>query len=362
MSQELVQQQQAAVATQDELSVEEVLRKVEKVQSVMRAVMKKDKHYGVIPGCDKPSLWQPGAQVLCFTFRLRPEFEIQEIPLPDGHLNISVKCRLYHIPTGNLVAEGVGSCSTMESKYRYRTGPVEYTGKPVPDQYWSLRETNPEKAQKLLGGPGYTTRKNPDTKEWEIVKQGARVENSSIADVYNTVLKMAKKRAYVDAAMTGTAAADCFTQDVDEDNEIAMTESWKPAPTGQTKQKPPISMPKPAEEEPPAEESMETTSARGDNITAGHITAVRSTTCKNGSLRYGVLVDGTWYGTFDAGLGAKAKDFKESGEEVVLTWKAEGNYKTLTSLAAAVYDGEYDEPEPEPGNNEPLVTADEVFR
>ena len=43
-----------------------------------------------------------------------------------------------------------------------------------------------------------------------------KVENPDIADIYNTVKKMAKKRAFVDAMLTATAASDCFTQDIEE--------------------------------------------------------------------------------------------------------------------------------------------------
>ncbi len=43
-----------------------------------------------------------------------------------------------------------------------------------------------------------------------------RKENPDIADTYNTVLKMAKKRAFVDASLTATAASDIFTQDVED--------------------------------------------------------------------------------------------------------------------------------------------------
>ena len=34
--------------------------------------------------------------------------------------------------------------------------------------------------------------------------------------MYNTVLKMAKKRALVDAVLTATAASDIFTQDLED--------------------------------------------------------------------------------------------------------------------------------------------------
>ena len=43
-----------------------------------------------------------------------------------------------------------------------------------------------------------------------------RVPNPDIADVYNTVAKMAHKRALVMAAIQATAASDIFTQDVED--------------------------------------------------------------------------------------------------------------------------------------------------
>ena len=46
--------------------------------------------------------------------------------------------------------------------------------------------------------------------------KGERVEHDNPADYYNTILKMAKKRAYVDAIITATACSDIFTQDLEE--------------------------------------------------------------------------------------------------------------------------------------------------
>jgi hypothetical protein len=43
-----------------------------------------------------------------------------------------------------------------------------------------------------------------------------KVANDQLADTYNTVLKMAKKRSHVDAVLTATAAGDIFTQDVED--------------------------------------------------------------------------------------------------------------------------------------------------
>ena len=46
-------------------------------------------------------------------------------------------------------------------------------------------------------------------------QQLGRVEHDNPADYYNTALKMAKKRAQVDATLTVTAASDFFTQDLE---------------------------------------------------------------------------------------------------------------------------------------------------
>ena len=54
---------------------------------------------------------------------------------------------------------------------------------------------------------------------WVKYKSGDKQENPDIADVYNTVLKMAKKRAHIDAILTATGASDIFTQDYEPNEE-----------------------------------------------------------------------------------------------------------------------------------------------
>ncbi len=108
----------------------------------------------------------------------------------------------------------------MEGKYRFRTGPVEFMGRPVPKEYWDARKENPSRAKELLGGNGFSTKKNPDTWTWEIVAQGDRIEHDNPADYYNTCLKIAKKRAHVDGTLSATGASDMFTQDVEDMPEV----------------------------------------------------------------------------------------------------------------------------------------------
>lgn len=206
-----------AVTESATLSPSDVVRQVALIHQVMGDVMRDGEHYGKIPGCgDKPTLLQPGAQVLALTFRLAPKFRIDERSLDGGHREFMVECELYSITSGQLVGMGVGMASTMESKWRYRTGPVEFTGRAVPGEYWGLRKTDPAGAAQMLGGRGYQTKKNPDTGAWEIVRAGEKVENENPADVYNTALKIATKRAFVGAVLNTTAASDMFTQDVED--------------------------------------------------------------------------------------------------------------------------------------------------
>lgn len=208
--------QNPVTLTSNAASLSEIRNQVTLIQQVMREVMIEGEHYGTIPGCgDKKVLLKSGAEKLMLTFRLANDLDVQVLELPNFHREYRVKVTIY-APSGQRLGTGVGSCSTMESKYRFRTGPIENTGKIVPQEYWTHRESNPAKAQELLGGKGFSAKK-VGTKYY-IVKQGERVEHDNPADNYNTCLKMAKKRGLVDAALTSTAASDIFTQDLEEDD------------------------------------------------------------------------------------------------------------------------------------------------
>jgi hypothetical protein len=229
-----------------ELSVDEIVRKVEKVRDVAARVMKEDIHFGIIPGTDKPTLYKPGAEILGLTFMLAPRYEgeRQPIDLGNGHREYIIRCDMYHKVNGRFLGSGVGSCSTMESKYRFRPGPVIPTGKPVPKEYWDCRKSDPKNAQSIIGGKGFSTKKVDG--KWEIVQAGEVIENPNIADTYNTVLKIGSKRAYIDATLKATAASEVYTQDaedIEENNEAlhqtngGESQSSKSAPIQQPQRK-----------------------------------------------------------------------------------------------------------------------------
>jgi hypothetical protein len=189
------------------MSIESITAQVGLIQKVMKVVMQKDQHYGAIPGCgDKPTLLKAGAEKLAMTFRLAPEYEVNVVDWQNGHREYQVKCRLRHIPSGNIVGEGHGTCSTMEGKFRFR---AENTGRPVPKEYWETR--NPD----LLGGSTFRARKVDKT--WFIFQE---VEHPNPADYYNTCEKMGLKRAFVCGILSSTAASDIFTQDIEDMPEV----------------------------------------------------------------------------------------------------------------------------------------------
>lgn len=211
------------------MTVQQVLGQVALIQQIMATAMKDGEHFGRIPGCgDKPTLLKPGAEKLCLTFRLAPTYDVDEHNLDRDHREYRVKCTLSSILTGAFLGQGVGTCSTMENKYRFRTGAAEVTDKPVPRAYWDMRAEDPAKAQELIGGKGFTVKK-VDGRSWMIAKGGEKVEHDNPADHFNTVLKMAKKRALVDAVLTATAASDIFTQDL-EDISANIVATTPPAP------------------------------------------------------------------------------------------------------------------------------------
>lgn len=203
------------------ISVTDLKRQIHLIQQVMKDVLKEDEHYGTVPGCGKQKvLFKAGAEKLAFVFRMRHEYHVDTVDLPGGHREYRVTCDVYQIGSSARLGQGVGSACTMEGKWRFRTGVKELTGRPVPQDYWTYRKTDPAKAQALLGGAGFGTAKNPDTGRYEIAMMGDKMEHDNPADYYNTALKIGKKRAAVDATITCTACSDIFTQDLEEDDII----------------------------------------------------------------------------------------------------------------------------------------------
>lgn len=192
------------LALRDEpLSVEEIKAQVQLIQKVMKAVMIEGVHYGTIPGCgDKPTLLKPGAEKLSSTFRLAPEISVDDMSVSD-EASYRVTVRIKNL-AGDFLGAGVGECSSDEDKYKWK--------KAVCDEEWDEAEEDRKR------------------KKWKIYnnrKYQAKQIRTNFKDVSNTVLKMAKKRALVDAVLTCTAASDIFTQDI-EDMDMGTVSNGKP--------------------------------------------------------------------------------------------------------------------------------------
>lgn len=180
--------QRGLVQSSGRLSASEVVQHAMVVQDVMRAVMKPELHYGKIPGTDKPTLFQPGADVLCMTFRIAPEFSIEDLSTADV-VRYRVTCRGIHQLSGVTLGSCVGEASSGEEKYKWRRA--------VHDKEY---EATPTALRRVKFG-----------KSWE-TKQ-IRTEP---ADVANTVLKMAEKRAKIGMVLNVTACSDMFGQDLED--------------------------------------------------------------------------------------------------------------------------------------------------
>ena len=118
----------------------------------------------------------------------------------------------------------------MESKYRYRDG-TEPTEIEIPHAWWDKNLS--KKARKELLPAKHTVKKIDG--EWLVVKSLGKVENHDIADQWNTVLKISKKRAFVDANITACAASDIFTQDMEDFKPETKDEESDPTPPAKPK-------------------------------------------------------------------------------------------------------------------------------
>ncbi len=208
------------------LDVDRIVRQVEAIHRLMREVMKPGEHYGVIPGTglsdadkragkkDKPTLLQPGADLLMMLFRYRPEYEVIRMIETDTHLAYTVRCRLIHIPTGECHGEGIGSANSREKKYLNQS-----SGKVCPNcQQTAII------ASRFDEGGWYCYDKKGGCKskfkkgDPQIEDQKAVPVTEAVWDLHNTITKIANKRSKNAAILTATAASSAFTQDREPDD------------------------------------------------------------------------------------------------------------------------------------------------
>lgn len=202
------------------LSAQEIRAQVTLIQEVLKAVMKENVHYGIIPGCRKPTLYKPGAEKLASTFKLAIDPEISDLSTTD-EIRYRIKAKITSMASGAFVGCGVGECSSSEEKYMWRKSVCDAEFNETPE------DRRREKWIKVYD------------KEPFKVKQ----VRTSVADIANTILKMAKKRALIDAVLTCTAASDIFEQDLEDLPEDMRQEVKEPPAASKPEVNPPQAKP-----------------------------------------------------------------------------------------------------------------------
>ena len=191
MSGELMKQQSVGNYGGQSLTAADVRAQVNLIQDVMRSVMFDGTHYGKIPGTHSVSLYKAGAEKLMATFRLAAKPEVEDLS-EDGEIHYRVTVSLLST-SGAFLGAGLGECSSREEKYAWRAMICQEEFDATPENRRRI------KFSKYQGR----------------VEQKKQIRTNP-ADVANTILKMAKKRAQVDAVITVTAASDIFTQDIED--------------------------------------------------------------------------------------------------------------------------------------------------
>lgn len=169
-----------------------ILNQINSFQAVIQNKLQSGRDYGTIPGTNKPTLFKSGAEKINMIFGIYQEYEfLKDVSDFDrGFFCYEIRCTLFR--NGKPVSQGVGSCNSREKKYRYAIKNKS-----------QLAECGiaPENAIAFTDRNGYTK---------------YRVEDPDIADKANTILKMAKKRALLDATLQLASLSEIFTQDLED--------------------------------------------------------------------------------------------------------------------------------------------------
>jgi len=155
-----------------EEAIQTIQHNIQMAERLVMTVLEKDVDYGIHPGTDSFALRDPGASKITNTFNCYPDHKILYSQETDEIITFQVQANLTSRQTGNVVGTGIGSSSTMETKYGFRW--VE-----TPEDYGYKREE--------------LTRRR---------KGKYRIPNPEISDLGNTILKMATKRAEIDACQS----------------------------------------------------------------------------------------------------------------------------------------------------------------
>lgn len=169
-------------------SIANTMAKIQQMQNVVQKTLKKGHDFGEVPGTSKPTLLKPGGEKICMLFGLNPEYEFLKTTedYDKEFFSYNIRCTLFR--NGQPVAQGVGSCNSKEKKYRY------INVDKIPENYVGQSEEFTDK----YGRVKY------------------KINNPDICSLVNTILKMAKKRAFIDAVLQVASLSEVFTQDIED--------------------------------------------------------------------------------------------------------------------------------------------------
>ena len=245
-----------ALALPDEQNFRRDIAAINQFQKIVRSNLQDGHDFGVIPGTQKPTLLKPGAEKIAKLLGLADLYVILDKAedWEKGFFRYLIKCSLVSVNNNVTISEGLGECNSMESKYRWRE-----SKRKCPD--CGAEAIIKGKAEfgggwlcfKKTGGCGS---KFPDN-DISITEQTVgKVANDDIYTQVNTILKMAKKRALVDAALSAGRLSDLFTQDMEDIVGGLPEPAAKPQDAAPVAQKAPIQAPRDLfaeEHQPPAE-------------------------------------------------------------------------------------------------------------
>lgn len=169
-------------------TIANTMAKIQQMQAVVQKTLKVEHDYGKVPGTTKPTLLKPGGEKICMLFGLNPEYEFLQTTedYEKEFFTYNIRCTLFR--NGQPVAQGVGSCNSKEKKYRF------INVDEIPDNYIGPSEEMTDKYGRIK----------------------YKINNPDICSLVNTILKMAKKRAFIDAVLQVASLSEVFTQDVED--------------------------------------------------------------------------------------------------------------------------------------------------
>lgn len=176
----------------DEMDIGLVKKTIDKIaafQAVVQKTLKREHDYGIIPGTLKPTLLKPGGEKICMMLGINPEYEMMDHvqDYEKGFFAYTIRCTLKK--GMRHVAQGLGNCNSFEKKYRWINSDHIPAG------------IEPEKVRQFIDKYGRLQYKIP---------------NPDPCDLTNTILKIAKKRAFIDAVLQVASLSEIFTQDLED--------------------------------------------------------------------------------------------------------------------------------------------------